>query len=229
MQTWCIGKPSAQYVSKMEDVLAVYARPYDPNYPVVCFDETRKELHGSPRAPLPAQPGTPARKDYEYARNGSASLLLWYEPLVGTRGVSVRDQHCGVDIAGRLAYLADVVYPQAEKIVLVCDNLSTHKAHFLYERFAPEEARRLTERFEWHFTPEHGSWLNIAECELSVLSRQCLSRRVEDIETLQQEVAAWERNRNARPHTVNWQFTASDARVKLKRLYPEIKDKTCLN
>ena len=141
-----------------------------------------------PRPDLPAKPGTLARQDYEYEKGGSASLCLWYEPLTGTRGVSVRDQHCGVDIADRLAHLANEVYPNAKKIVLVCDNLSTHKPHFLYERFSPEEAHRLKERFEWHFTPEHGSWLNIAECELSVLSRQCLSRRIEDIETLRCEV-----------------------------------------
>jgi len=213
----------------MEDVLAVYQRPYDPEYPVVCFDETRKELHGSPRPSLPAQPGTPLREDYEYERNGSASHLVWYEPLAGTRGVRVREQHTGVDIAEVLQHLADVVYPDVKKIVLVCDNLSTHKSHFLYERFAPAEARRLSERFEWHYTPEHGSWLNIAECELSVLSRQCLSRRIADIEILRCEVSAWECERNACPHTVNWQFTAADARVKLKRLYPEIKHKTCLD
>ena len=212
----------------MEDVLDVYQRPYDPDYPVVCFDETRKELHGSPRPDLPAKPKQPVRQDYEYKKNGSASLLRWYEPLSGTRSVSVRDQHCGVDVAERLAYLANEVYPNAKKIVLVCDNLSTHKPHFLYERFAPEEAHRLKERFEWHFTPEHGSWLNIAECELSVLSRQCLSRRIADIETLRCEVAAWERERNRCPHTVNWQFTSADARVKLKRLYPEVKNKTLL-
>ena len=208
----------------MEDVLDVYQRPYDLDYPVVCFDETRKKLHGSPRPDLPPQPATPVRQDYEYERNGSASLCLWYEPLVGTRGVSVRDQHCGVDIAERLAHLADVVYPNAKKIVLVCDNLSTRKPHFLYARFSPEEAHRLKERFEWHFTPEQGSWLNNAECELSVRSRQYLSRRIADIETLRCEVVAWERRRNARPHMVNWQFTAADARTKLKRLYPEIKE-----
>ena len=213
----------------MEDVLDVYQRPYATDYPVVCFDETRKELHGSPRVGWPAEIGQPARQDYEYERNGSASLLLWYEPLVGTRGVNVREQHCGLAIADRLKFLADEVYPSAKKIVLVCDNLSTHKVHFLYERFSPEEAHRLKERFEWHYTPEHGSWLNIAECELSVLSRQCLSRRIADIETLRCEVSAWEKRRNARPNTVNWQFTSADARVKLKRLYPEIKDKTLLN
>ena len=216
-------------MSKMEDVLDVYQRPYDAAYPVVCFDETRKELHASPRSGLPAEPGLPARQDYEYERNGSASLCLWYEPLVGTRGVSVREQHCGVDIAGILQHLADAVYPNAKKIVLVCDNLSTHKPHFLYERFSPEEAHRLRERFEWHYTPEHGSWLNIAECELSVLSRQCLSRRLADIVTLRREVSAWECERNTRPHTVNWQFRATDARIKLKRLYPEPMYKTLIN
>jgi hypothetical protein len=204
----------------MEDVLEVYARPYDPDYPVVCFDETRKELHGSPRPSLPAEPGQTARQDYEYERHGSASLLLWYEPLAGPCGVSVREQHTGVDIANLLAHLADTVYPQAKKIVLVSDNLSTHKVHFLYDRFSPEEARRLSERFEWHYTPEHGSWLNIAECALSVLARQCLSRRIADVDTLRDEVAAWEQERNRRPHTVKWQFRAEDARIKLKRLYP---------
>lgn len=207
----------------MEDVLAVYQRAYDPALPVVCFDETRKELHGTPLGTLPAEAGQPMRQDYAYTRNGSASLLLWYEPLLGTRGVSVREQHTGVDMAQVLKHLADTVYPHAEKIVLVCDNLGTHKAHFLYERFPPEEAHRLQQRFEWHYTPEHGSWLNVAECELSVLSRQCLSRRIADIETLRQQVAAWEQARNQKKHTVDWQFTTADARVKLKRLYPTLK------
>ncbi len=204
----------------MEDVLDVYQRPYDADYPVVCFDETRKELHGSPRPDIPAEPGRLLRRDYEYERNGSASLLLGYEPLVGTRGVRVADQHTGVDVAGVSQHLADEVYPDAKKIFLVCDNLRTHSPHFLYERFAPEEAHRLKGRFEWHFTPEHGSWLNITECELSVLSRQCLSRRIADIETLRDEVRAWERERNRHPHRVDWQFRTADARVKLKNLYP---------
>jgi transposase len=210
----------------MEDVLEVYQRPYDPDYPVVCFDETRKELHGSPRPSLPAQAGLPERVDYEYERNGSASLLLWYEPLAGPCGVSVREQHTGVDIANVLRRLSDEVYPDAKKIVLVCDNLSTHKVHFLYDKFTPEEARRLSERFEWHYTPEHGSWLNIAECALSVLSRQCLNRRIADLDTLRCEVTAWEQERNRCPHTVTWQFRAEDARIKLKRLYPIQSDKT---
>ncbi len=210
----------------MEDVLEVYQRPYNADYPVVCFDETRKELHGSPRPALPAEPGQPARIDYEYERNGSASLLLWYEPLAGPCGVSVREQHTGKDIANFLAHLSDVVYPHAKKIVLVSDNLSTHKGYFLYEQFSPEEAHRLMQRFEWHYTPEHGSWLNIAECALSVLSRQCLERRVADMDTLRCEVAAWVQSRNQCPHTVKWQFRAEDARIKLKRLYPIQSDKT---
>lgn len=213
----------------MEDILDVYQRPYDAKRPVVCFDETRKELHDTPygtQPPRVAEGKKPARlkqQDYGYTRHGSASLCLWYEPLTGRRGVSVREQHRGVDIAALLRHLADVVYPQADKIVLVSDNLATHAPHFLYERFSAEEAHRLRQRFEWHYTPEHGSWLNIAECELSVLSRQCLSRRIPDLPTLQKEVAAWEEARKQATHTVDWQFTTNEARVKLKRLYPEIK------
>lgn len=213
----------------MEDVLDVYQRPYDEKRPVICFDETRKELHDTPygiQSARPAEGEKPARlkqQDYGYQRNGSVSLCLWYEPLVGTRGVSVQEQHKGVDIAEILRRLSDEIYPSAEKIVLVCDNLGTHAAHFLYERFSPEEAHRLKQRFEWHYTPEHGSWLNIAECELSVLSRQCLNRRIADIQTLRAEVQAWEQERNQLPHTVHWQFTTKDARTKLKRLYPETK------
>lgn len=213
----------------MEDVLDVYQRPHNPKRPVICFDETRKELHGTPAGNAPAhpaegeKPARSAKQDYGYIRNGSVSLCLWYEPLTAQRGVSVRTQHLGVDIAALLKRLSDEIYPDTDKIVLVCDNLGTHAPHFLYERFSPEEAHRLKQRFEWHYTPEHGSWLNIAECELSVLSRQCLSRRIADIETVQAEVAAWERQRNHTPHTVDWQFTTQDARTKLKRLYPETK------
>jgi hypothetical protein len=213
----------------MEDVLDAYQRPYDPKRPLVCFDETRKELHGTPQGTQPARVAEgeksahPAREDYAYTREGSASLLLWQEPLTGRCGVSVRDQHCGVDVATFLQRLSDEVYPEAEKIVLVCDNLKTHAEHFLYARFSAEEAHRLKERFEWHYTPEHGSWLNIAECELSVLSRQCLHRRVADLPTLQSEVAGWEEERNATLHAVKWQFTTKDARVKLAKLYPATK------
>jgi hypothetical protein len=216
-------------VSKREDVLDVYQRPYDPKRPVVCWDETRKELHHAPHGNEPAHPAEgekPARlakQECQYVRQGSASLCLWYEPLVGRRGVSVREQHKGVDIAQLLQRLSEEVYPDAERIVLVCDNLKTHAVHFLYERFSPEEAHRLKQRFEWHYTPEHGSWLHIAECELSVLSRQCLNRRSADIETLRTEVQAGERQRNQTLHKGDWQFTTEDARTKLKRLYPIAK------
>lgn len=219
----------------MEDVLDVYQRPYNAKRPVICFDETRKELHETPLGsqnacpPEGDKPARTRREDYGYVRNGSASLCLWYEPLTGKRGVSVRDQHCGVDIAELLRRLSDEVYADAEKIVLVCDNLKTHAAHFLYERFAPDEAHRLKRRFEWHYTPEHGSWLNIAECELSVLSRQCLNRRLPNIETVQTQVAAWEQERNQQPHTVDWQFTTQDARIKLKRLYPVLNYRNSAN
>lgn len=223
MKTWCVAKPSARYVAKMEDVLEVYARPLDPKRPVVCFDEARKELHGSPHGVLPIQPGQPLRQDYEYARHGTASLTLWCEPLAGRRGVRVSERHTGYELAEVLRHLAEAVYPDAEVIVIVSDNLSTHHAGVLYERFAPEQARAIAARLEWHYTPEHGSWLNVAECELSVLSRQCLARRIQDVETLVREVAAWEQERNAEKVTVDWQFTAADARVKLKRLYPELK------
>ena len=201
----------------MEDVLDVYQLPYAPKSPVVCFDETRKELHATPAGTQPARPADgekPARlaeEDYGYARHGSVRLCLWHEPRVGTRGVSVGEQHKGVDIADLLRRLSDEVSPDAETIVLVCDHLGTHAAHFLYERFSAEEAPRLKQRFERHDTPEHGSWLNIAEWELSVLSRQCLSRRIADIETLQTEVSAWQQHRNQLPHTVAWQFTTQDA------------------
>ena len=206
----------------MEDVLEVYARPYDPARPVICLDEKSKELHDEIRQPLPATPGKARRVDSEYVRNGVANLFLWLEPLTGKRGVQVTERRCATDFAGLLAHLSDVAYAQAEQVVLVVDNLNTHGPHSLYETFAPTEARRLAQRFQWHYTPEHGSWLNVAECELSVLQRQCVGRRIADRQVLTQEVAAWEQARNAAGTTVRWQFTAEDARIKLRRLYPEI-------
>jgi hypothetical protein len=208
---------------KMEDVLDVYQRPYDPDYPVVCFDETRKELHSTPLGGLPPTVDHLAREDYQYQRHGTASLFLWYEPKAGRRGMVVSERQTGYELAGVLKELADQQYPHAKKIVLVCDNLSTHSPACLYERFSPEEAHRLKQRFEWHYTPEHGSWLNIAECELSVLSRQCLSRRIPDFATLEREVTAWEQKRNREQVRVDWQFTTKDARGKLHRLYPTVK------
>lgn len=224
MKSWCIGKPSAQYVAKMEDVLAVYARPYEPQRPVVCLDEASKELHGTPRGQLPLRPGQPVRQDYEYERHGVANLFLWLEPLTGRRKVRVTERRTARDFADQLRALVDEDYPAAEVIVLVVDNLNTHGPACLYERFAPAEARRIAARIEWHYTPEHGSWLNVAECELSVLARQCLDQRIADMPMLCREVAAWQTRRDATRATVDWQFTAADARIKLKRLYPILKE-----
>lgn len=208
----------------MEDVLEVYHRPYDPSRPVVCLDEQPKALRGTPRAGLPVRPGRAARQDYEYERHGSCNLFLCLEPLAGKRQVSVTERRTALDFANQLRLLSDELYREAEKIVLVLDNLNTHTAASLYARFAPAEARRLASRFEWHYTPEHGSWLNMAECELSALSRQCLARRMPSIEEVRREVAAWQGRREQAKATIRWQFTTADARIKLRRLYPEIKE-----
>lgn len=208
----------------MEDVLEVYQRPYDPQRPVVCLDEKSKELHSTPRGTLPMERGQEAREDYEYARHGTANLFLAVEPLVGRRSVRVTGRRTARDFAEELRRLVDEEYPAAEQIVLVTDNLNTHTPACLYERFAPEEARRIARKIEWHYTPEHGSWLNIAECELAVLSGQCLNRRIADHEMLVREVSAWATRRNAARVTIDWQFTAAAARIKLKRLYPVVKE-----
>jgi len=207
----------------MEDVLDIYAKPLDPRRPVVCVDEGGKQLIGDVREPLPVRPGSPAKQDHEYERGGMANLFMAFEPLAGRRHVEVTERKTSVDFARFLRDLAETHYPKADRIVLVCDNLSTHTTAALYEAFEPQEARRLAERFEWHHTPRHGSWLNIAEMELSVVARQCLDRRIPDMDTLKQEVAAWERARNQAVVKVNWQFTTADARVKLKKLYPTIE------
>ena len=203
----------------MEDVLDVYERPYDPKRPVVCVDESNKTLHNTPQGSLPVEPGQAQRQDYEYKRNGTLNLFMAVEPLIGKRSVSVTDRRTKQDFAEFLRYLSDEVYPQAETIILVTDNLNTHSPAGLYERFEPAEARRLAQRFEWHYTPEHGSWLNMAEIELSVLSRQCLARRIPDKQTLVTEIAAWEQDRNDVKVQIDWQFTTENARIKLKRLY----------
>jgi hypothetical protein len=204
----------------MEDVLEVYHRPHDPEYPVVCVDETSKQLISETRVPIKAKPGQPARHDYEYDRNGTANLFMMFAPLEGWRHIEVTDRHTAVDFAHMLRDLSDTHFPGAKKIVLMEDNLSTHKPASLYEAFPAAEARRLVERFEWHYTPKHGSWLNMAESELSVLSGQCLDRRIPDKQTLTEEIAAWEHARNKKHVKADWQFTTADARVKLKRLYP---------
>ena len=208
----------------MEDVLEVYTRPYDPARPVVCLDELSKQWVAETRIPLPAAPGQPERVDYEYERRGTANLFLTCEPLVGHRQATVTEQRTAVDFAKVVRDLLEVRYPHAEKVVLVMDHPNTHKPAALYEAFEPAVARALLERLEIHHTPKHGSWLNMAEIELSVLSRQCLDRRIPDLETLTREVAAWEQARNADPRPVNWRFTTPDARIKLKRLYPSIQD-----
>jgi hypothetical protein len=209
-------------VAAMEDVLDVYERPADPRFPQVCLDALHVQLIGESRTPVPAAPGRPARVDYEYVRNGTANLFLWVEPLAGRRHVQVTAQRTKQDWARVIRDLVDVHYPAAERIVLVVDNLNTHVAAALYETFPPAEAHRLWQRLEVHYTPKHGSWLNMAEIELSVLSRQCLKRRIPDRDTLTTETATWERDRNARPSTITWRFTTPDARIKLHRLYPSL-------
>lgn len=206
----------------MEDVLAVYTRPHDPSRPLVCLDETSKQLVAETRAPIAGRSGRPARFDYEYKRNGVANLFMLFAPLEGWRHVEVTDRHTAVDYAHVLKDLADVHFPDAEAIVLVQDNLNTHAKSSLYEAFPAAEARRLVERFEWCYTPKHGSWLNLAESELGVLTSQCLDRRIPDKQTLAEEVAAWVSDRNAHHAKANWHFTTADARVKLKKLYPSL-------
>ena len=208
----------------MEDVLAVYTRPYDPKRPQVCMDEVSKQLLRDVREPLPVQPGQPARVDYEYERGGVVNLFLFCEPLQGRRWVEVTEHRTKADWAYQIQELVDVRYPEAACIVLIMDNLNTHTPAALYEVFPPAQAKRLADKLELHYTPKHGSWLNIAEIELSVLSRQCLDRRVPDFATLVAEVAAWEDWRNAAGGAVDWRFTTEDARIKLKRLYPSVHE-----
>jgi hypothetical protein len=204
----------------MEDVLDVYQRPRDPDRPLVCLDECSKQLLDETREPIPMARGSLARHDYEYQRNGTANLFMVFAPLEGWRQVKVTDQRTAIDYAHMLKEISDKHFPKAKKIVLVQDNLNTHKPASLYEAFPPEEARRLVERFEWHYTPKHGSWLDMAESELAVLSKQCLDRRIPDKTALAKEVAAWVRYRNIHHVKANWQFTTADARLKLKPLYP---------
>jgi len=208
----------------MEDVLDVYQRPYDPLRPVICLDEKSQELHGTPRGVLPVAPGQTTCQDYEYERHGVCNLFLAVEPLRGWRKVTVTERRTACDMAEQLRALVDEDYPGAERIVLVTDNLNTHCAASLYQRFAPAEARRIAAKIEWHYTPEHGSWLNMADCELSVLDRQCLNRRITDAERLVSETKAWETERNAAQVKIDWQFTTADARIRLKHLYPVVKE-----
>lgn len=201
----------------------VYKRPYDPKRPQVCFDERPKQLVADVRKPIPGYPGQLARYDYEYKRNGVANLFMIFEPLRGQRQVKVTDRRTKKDFAECMRQLVDDIYPDAEQIVLVMDNLNTHKKASLYEAFAPSEAKRIADRLEIHYTPRHGSWLNIAEIEMSVMSRQCLRERMDNVQQLTEETLLWQRHRNCREVKVNWQFTTDDARIKLKKLYPSIE------
>jgi hypothetical protein len=215
-------KQSAAFVAAMEDVLEVYHLPCDPDFPVVCMDESCKQLVGEVRTPIPCKPGMPARIDDEYVRNGVAQIFMEVEPLAGRRHVAITERRTRRDWAYQIKEMLDIRYPEAKKVRLVMDNLNTHNIASLYEAFPPAEARRLAERIEAHFTPKHGSWLNIAEIELSALKGQCLDRRMPDIATVQTEVETWEMHRNNRPKPINWQFTTKDARIKLKKLYPNL-------
>lgn len=207
----------------MEDVLDVYQRPFNPKRPLVCMDETSKQLVAETRIPIPAKPGQPRRVDYEYERKGTANIFMFAEPLRGIRWVPVTDRRTRIDWALEVRHMLDVRYPYADVVCLVMDNLNTHSIGSLYEAFAPDVARHLARRLEIHHTPKHGSWLNIAEIELRVLSSQCLARRIADISTLRHEVLAWERDRNHNVTGVDWQFTTKDARIKLRHLYPVIQ------
>jgi hypothetical protein len=206
----------------MEDVLEVYTRAYDARRPQVCFDEGGVQLRADVRPPQPMRPGRPVRQDYEYERRGGANLFLFTEPLHGWRQVWVTQRHTAIDVAHALRKLVDECYPNAEQIILVSDNLNVHSAASLYTAFAPAEARRVASKLEWHYTPIHASWLNMAELELSVLARQCLARRWPNLETLRTEVAAWVQARNTAVTCIDWRFTTPDARIKLKHLYPAI-------
>lgn len=223
-QCWCIPpENSGEFVAAMEDVLDVYKRPYDPTRPVVGMDETSKQLVADVRIPIAAKPGHPQRYDAEYHRCGVANIFMFTEPLGGWRRVSVTEHRKKLDWAEQIRILLEEDYPDAEAVVLVMDNLNTHSIGSLYEAFEPAKARELARQLEIHYTPKHGSWLNIAEIELSVLSRQCLDRRIESIEQLEGECRCWNVERNALQKGVDWQFATADARIKLKRLYPQIQ------
>ena len=214
----------ADFVACMEDVLDLYAEPYDSLRPVVCFDETSKQLVSEKRGAIPAKAGRRERFDYEYRRNGTRNLFMICEPLAGRRHVAVTERRTMEDFAHQMRWLADTAYPEAEKVRVVLDNLNTHRPASLYETFEPKEARRVIQRLEFHYTPKHGSWLNMAEIEFSVFSNQCLNRRIEDEASLKQEIAALEAERNQAAATIDWRFSTTDARDKLRRIYPSVSD-----
>jgi len=221
---WCIPpEKNAEFVCCMENVLETYQLPYSADEPVICMDEVSVQLIGETRQEIPMAPGEPARCDYEYERKGTANIFMVCEPLKGFRQVTVTERRTRMDWAKLIREVVDVIYPKAKRIKLVMDNLNTHGFASLYEAFEPAEARRIMKRLEIIHTPKHGSWLNMAEIELSVLTRQCLSRRMGEVATLKSEVAAWENKRNQSQTGVDWQFTAENARIKLKRLYPKVQ------
>jgi DDE superfamily endonuclease len=217
---WCIPAVSSQFVAAMEETLDLYAASYDPQHPQVNFDESSKQLIKETRTSLPALPGQPERFDYEYERNGTRNLFLFVEPQAGWRHIEVTERRTALDFAHQMKWLVDERYPEAEVIELTLDNLNTHKPASLYEAFAPVEARRILRKINFHYTPKHGSWLNMAEIEFSILQRQCLDRRLGDEHALKQEIASWEERRNKQRATIDWRFSLDDARTKLKRLYP---------
>ena len=220
VKEWCIPKAGAEFVAAMEDVLEVYQRPYDPLRPVVCIDETNKQLIKEDR--IPCEPGKPEKLDSVYVRNGVADVFMISEPLAGRRETVVTETRNAVDFAQILKYTSDVLYPRTEKIILVTDNLDTHETASLYKAFKPDEARRLAERFEWHYTPKHGSWLDMAEIETGVMSRQALAKPLPDMESFKEQVRIWTVKRNSECKKINWQFRTTDARIKLAKLYPTV-------
>lgn len=211
------------FVARMEDILEVYHRPYDERRPLVCLDEVPVQLIGESRVPVPARPGQPARYDYEYVRNGTANLFMVFEPLLGWRWVQVTQRRTAKELAEVLRELVEELHEEAWRVVLVTDNLNTHGPGCLYEAFAPAQARRIAQKLEWHYTPKHGSWLNMAEIELAALTKQCLSRRLGTMEELKREVEHWQRRRNEALLKARWQFTTAKARIKLHRLYPSVQ------
>ena len=221
VKEWVIPEASAEFVSNMEDVLQVYARPYDENHPVVCFDESPKQLVSEVRESYTNEKGV-QHEDYEYKREGAAEIFMITEPLGGRREVSVEENHTGITWAKKMAYIVTEMYPNANKVTIVQDNLSAHKKHNLYKVFDPATARSMIDKIEFVYTPAHGSWLNIAECELSILSRQALDKRFASKDALEKQVTAWQNKRNQTQKGVDWQFKTEDARIKLKRLYPTI-------
>lgn len=224
-EAWCIPTVDADFVAAMEDVLDLYAQPYDPEVPLVCFDEKPLVVHGEVKEPLPVKPGHPQRSDYEYVRLGTANLFVFVEPLAGHRCVEMSDRRTRLDFAQTIRWLVDEVYPDARLIRLVMDNLNTHTVASLYEAFPPEEAQRIWKRLEVHYTPKHGSWLNMAEIEISIFERGCLSKRVKNFEQLGQHIEGLASERNAQRCHIHWRFTCADARSQMHDLYPSPKIK----